>query len=81
MKTSFHLALLLLATLNAPLSAADSDDQPDAAQKVVERISEAQPPRETGSGRTPEQAIKEYKESGKASGYHLETHPVPPPAL
>ena len=77
MKTSFHLALLLLATLNAPLSAADAD----AAQKVVERISEAQPPRETGSGRTPEQAIKEYKESGRASGYHLETHPVPPPAL
>jgi len=81
MKTSFQLALLLLVSLNAPLSAADSDAKPDAAQKLVERISEAQAPRETGSGRTPEQAIKEYKESGRASGYHLETHPVPPPAL
>jgi len=81
MKTSFHLALLLLVTVNAPLFAADSDDKLDAAKKLVERISEAQPPRETGSGRTPEQAIKEYKESGRAPGIRLEVHPVPPPAL
>lgn len=80
MKTSIHLALLLLATLNVSLSAADSDDKLDTAQKLVERISEAQPPRETGSGRTPEQAIKEYKESGPASNYHLKFNPVPPPA-
>lgn len=81
MKTSFHLALLVLVSLNVSLSAADSDDKLDAAKKLVERISEAQPPRETGGTRTPEQAIKEYKESGPASSYHLKFHPVPPPSL
>jgi|GEM_PF-1227956 len=81
MKTQTCLLLLLLATASSSLTAADTDQNLNNARQVVERISEAQPPRETGSGRTPEQAIKEYKESGRASGYHLETHPVPPPAL
>ncbi|MCB1276119.1 hypothetical protein [Prosthecobacter sp.] len=80
MKTSLHLMLLLLAAVQAPLSAADSNDKLDAAKKLVERIREADPPRESGSTRTPEQAIKEYKESGSANaGYHLKFNPVPPP--
>ncbi|HRH97739.1 MAG TPA: hypothetical protein PLB55_17500 [Prosthecobacter sp.] len=80
MKTSLPLMLLLLAAVHAPLSAADSDDKLDAAKKLVERIREADPPRVTESTRTPEQAIKEYKESGSANaGYHLKFNPVPPP--
>lgn len=80
MKTSLHLMLLLLAAVQAPLSAADSNDKLDAAKKLVERIREADPPRVKESTRTPEQAIKEYKESGSANaGYHLKFNPVPPP--
>ena len=80
MKTSLHLMLLLLAAVQAPLSAADSNDKLDAAKKLVDRIREADPPGESGSTRTPEQAIKEYKESGSANaGYHLKFNPVPPP--
>jgi hypothetical protein len=77
MKPPFHLALLLLVAINSPLTANDKLDQ---AKKLVERIIEAQPPRVTESTRTPEQAIKEYKESGAAPGSRsLKINPVPPP--
>jgi len=81
MKTQLHLAFLLLVTATGPLTAADTNDKLDQAKKFVERIIEAQPPRDTGGTRTPEQAIKEYKESGKAPGQSLKINPVPPPSL
>lgn len=82
MKTQLHLAFLLLVTASGPLTAADANDKLDQAKKVVERIIEAQPPRVTESTRTPEQAIKEYKESGAAPGSSsLKINPVPPPSL
>ena len=80
MKTSFHISLFLLVAAGGTLTSADSNDKLDAAKKLVERIREADPPRVTESTRTPEQAIKEYKESGSANaGYHLKFNPVPPP--
>lgn len=81
MKPSLQLMLLLLlVAANSSLKASDTDKKLDDAKKLVERIREADPPRVTESTRTPEQAIKEYKESGSANaGYHLKFNPVPPP--
>lgn len=81
MKTQICLMLLMLGAASSVLKASDTDQKLKEAKQLVERISEAQPPRENGSGRTPEQAIKEYKESGREPGIRLEIHPVPPPSL
>lgn len=81
MKTQHFLMLLFLVTASSTLKASDTDDKLDNAKKLVERIIEAQPPRDTSTVRTPEQAIKEYKESGKAPGQNsLKINPVPSPS-
>ena len=81
MKTSHILAFGILALSSGALHAADSDKQLDKAKKLVERITPAQPPSvSTGTVRTPEQAIREYKASGPAPGRPLKVNPVPSPS-
>ena len=81
MKTSHVLTFTICALLTGALHAADSDKKLDNAKKLVERISQAQPPSvSTGTVRTPEQAIREDKASGPAPGRRLKVNPVPPPS-
>ena len=83
MKTSRILALIAFAFAGSALHAADADKKLDAAKKLVERITPAQPPCvSTGTARTAEQAIREYKASGPANpgGRGLKINPVPSPS-
>ncbi len=78
MKTLNIILLATLAFASSALHAADSDKNAERAKKLNEQFT--QPPRQsTTTVRTPEQAIKEYKESGKAPGLSLKTKPVPAP--
>lgn len=78
MKTTRILTLLAFALTGSALHAADTDKAVERAKRLNEQFT--QPPRvSTGTVRTPEQAIKEYKESGKAPGTSLKTKPVPAP--
>lgn len=78
MKTTHILTLLAFAISGSALHADDKDKAVERAKRLNEQFT--QPPRvSTGTVRTPEQAIKEYKASGKAPGTSLKTKPVPAP--
>ena len=78
MKTSHIFALAALVFASRALQAADTDKSVERAKRLNEQFT--QPPRvSTGAVRTPEQAIREYKASGKAPGVSLKIKPVPSP--
>ena len=77
MKTLSILIITSLAFANSALHAAD-DKAIERARRLNEQF--IQPPRQsTTTVRTPQQAIKEFKESGKAPGIRLKIKPVPSP--
>ena len=79
MKTHHVLTFAICALLGGAVHAADK--KLENAQRVVERIIQAQPPVvSTTTVRTPQQAITEYKNSGKApNSGTLKINPVPAP--
>ncbi len=78
MKPSHILTLIAFAFASGALHADDKDKAVERAKRLNEQFT--QPPCvSTGTVRTPEQAIREYKASGKAPGISLKTKPVPAP--
>ena len=78
MKTHHLLTFAICALLGGAVHAADKDKAVDRAKRLNEQFT--QPPRvSTTTVRTPQQAITEYKNSGKAPGISLKIKPVPAP--
>jgi len=89
MALSIAACLLLMAPLRAEDNNKDKGKKntpspatkgPEKAKEVVRNIQQAEPPKVSTSTRTPAQAAKEYKESGKPPGPQtLKTKEVPSP--
>jgi hypothetical protein len=73
------IAAFLLAS-TSPLQADDAKDKLEKAKNVVNNIKQAEAPKVSATTRTPEQAAKEYKDSGRPAGPQtVKTKEVPLP--
>lgn len=75
-------ACLLAATSQLQADDKDTKDKLDKGKSTVNDIKQADPPKVSTTTRTQEQAIKEYKDSGKPTGAQtVKTKEPPPPPV
>jgi hypothetical protein len=75
-------ACLLAATARLQADDKDAKDKLDKGKNTIDNIKQADPPKVSTTTRTQEQAIKEYKDSGKPTGPQtVKTNEPPPPPV